>query len=252
MFCSVCGSEISLAAEVCPACGRPVAPSSARRPAAARGAAKVSRDSSGSWAAEGLIVAQVEAPLAPPAQASSTATVAPSAATIYAGDLDLPGFPRELPGRVALLTGLVMTADMLLPWVTVNGAGYAPTRFGLPALALVATLAAVIAPPLIPRFRRATLTRLAPFGVGAFSLGVGIIIWLLSGPLASMLATALVARVENAAAPAVFDGLGDAQLAASTLRIAPAIGLYIFLLGACALLVAGYQQVSASGRLRGR
>lgn len=166
-------------------------------------------------------------------------------ASIHAGDLDLPGFPRELAGRVALLTGLVMLADLLLPWVTVNGTGYAPTHIGLPALGMVMALVAVIAPPLIPRLRRAPVTRALPLGVGALTLGFAGALWLLTGPLAPILTRALIARISYEAAPALINASPDGTLSSSVLQMAPALGLYLFMLGAVALVVAGYQLVSA-------
>lgn len=250
MFCSACGSEISLAAEVCPTCGRPVALASARQTTARANSTLASL--SGPWQrpAQTLV-----APTSPNPSITTGTSVAPASpgpsapasATIFAGDLDLPGFPRDMPGRVALLTGLAMMADLLLPWVSVNSDAYAATSLGLPALALVAVLAVVIAPPLIPQLRRRLLTRMAPFGVGALSLGVSGALWMLTGPLAPTLVAALGARVGSAVA---LDSVTTVtQFTGAMLQIRPAIGLYLFLLGACVLLVAGYKQVCAPGRL---
>ncbi len=171
--------------------------------------------------------------------------LAPPTASIHAGDLDVPGFPRDLPGRVALLTGLVMVADLLLPWVSVNGEGYAPTWLGLPALALALVMAVVVAPPLIPRLRRAPLTRMLPFGVGALTLGFASALWLAAGPLAPTLTAALAARLANAGAPDLTIVSGSASGSGGLLQIAPAIGLYLFIIGACVLLVVGYQLLKA-------
>jgi hypothetical protein len=238
MFCNACGSEISLAAEVCPSCGQPIAKATTRtltHTGAARIASAAVASRSGSWARTAETVAPA---VAPPA-------FAPSTASIFAGDLDVPGFPRDLPGRVALLTGLVMAADLLLPWVNVNGAGYAPTRAGLPALALLLALVAVVAPPLVPRWRRAPITHLLPFGVGAFLLGFTGALWVFAGPLAPMITMTLLARIINSGAPFEVNTAAGATLSASPILVAPAIGLYVFLIGACTLTVAGYLSVAA-------
>lgn len=150
----------------------------------------------------------------------------------------MPGFPRSLAGRVALLTGLVMLADLLLPWVNVNGEGYSPTRIGLPAFGMVLLLIAVVAPPLVPRLRRMPLTRALPFLIGALNLGFTAALWLLAGPLAPMLAKSLIARISYEAAPGLAGVLSGNT--SSILQITPAIGLYLFILGACSLIGAGY------------
>jgi hypothetical protein len=131
-----------------------------------------------------------------------------------------------------------MLADLLLPWVNVNSEGYSPTRIGLPALGMVLLLIGVVAPPLVPRLRRAPLTRALPLLIGALTLGFTSALWLLAGPLSPMLAKSLIARISYEAAP----GLAGVLSADSTsiLQITPAIGLYLFILGACALIVAGY------------
>ena len=246
MFCSACGSQISLAAEVCPSCGKPTAASPAR--ALTRVGARVARDAnpsaSDSWARPTEAVQPAMAP-APPSM--PLAAGIPRSASIFAGDLDIPSFPRDLPGRVALLTGLVMAADLLLPWVTLNGEGIAPTRFGLPALLVVVALVAVIAPPLIPRWRRHILTRMTPFGVGALLLGCSGALWGLAGPLASPVIVALIARI-NASGQFLITTPTGPVLSASALQVAPAIGLYLFMLGACALTGAGYRMLADDAR----
>ncbi len=231
MFCSACGSEISLAAEACPACGRAIATAPVR---VGVGAAHVGESDAR------LTHIDIAS-----ASAGSSFASAPllQPGSIHAGDLDLPGFPRTLAGRVALLTGLVMLADLLLPWVNVNNEGYSPTRIGLPALGMVLLLIVVVAPPLIPRLRRAPLTRALPLLIGALTLGFASALWLIAGPLAPLLARSLIGRISYEAAPGLAGVLtGDTS---SILQITPAIGLYLFILGACALIGAGYQTLMA-------
>jgi len=230
MFCTACGSEISLAADSCPSCGRSVAPATVS--AVARPTVQRASDSGARLRTAEPVIASLPTEPAPISLPAS----------IHAGDLDLPGFPRDLAGRVSLLTGLVMLADLLLPWVTVNGMGYSPTGAGLPTLALVVALVAVVAPPLSPQLRRAKLTQVAPFGVGALTLGLAGGLWLLSGPLATTLIATLIARIVYVAAPELANTIGGSP--GTVLQITPAIGLYVFLLGACTLLVAGYQALS--------
>lgn len=219
MFCSACGSEISLAAATCPSCGRVVAPELV----AARTAALQAPSASDSWAV--------------PAGAFGAGESSPSA-SIYAGDLDFPGFPRDMPRRVALLTGLVMTADLLLPWLTVNGDGVAPVRLGAPLLLLVAALVLVIAPPMIPRLRSLAVARVLPFGIGALLVGMSLTLVVSVSLLAPALLSAFVAHVLDVGGPDIGVALGSHQ--APAYHVAPSIGLYLFLLGACALVVAGY------------
>ena len=256
MFCSACGSQMSLAAEVCPQCGKPSATSAPARtltgsrvaldganPAAAGAGDSLDRWSRPSMPVADAALEMAAAPILPSAPSATSA----HGASVFAGDLDAPSFPRDLSGRVALLTGLVMAADLLLPWVTLNGEGIAPTRFGLPTLLVVLALLAVIAPPLIPRWRRHPLTRMAPFGVGALLLGFGGALWGIAGPLSSTIVAALISRIIP---------IGDVggQFSINTpsgtisgtnpIQLAPAIGLYLFLLGACALVGAGYRMLA--------
>ena len=240
MFCSACGSEISLAAEVCPSCGRAVAAPNTHAltrigAASNTGMADAASRSSGSWmrSREHMQAFTASATLPPLTSASAehAGSVGASAgASIFAGDLDVARFPRDLPTRIALLTALVMEADLLLPWVSVNGASYAPTQAGMPALALLVTLLAVIAPPLLPGWRRAPLTRMLPFGVGALLLGFAGALWAFSGPLASALTVALTAHL---------------SFAPPSAHVSPALGLYVFIIGAGALLMAGYLLLAA-------
>jgi hypothetical protein len=111
---------------------------------------------------------------------------------------------------------------------------------GLPALALVAALAAVIVPPLIPRWRRARLTSALPFGVGALTLGIASALWLITGPLAPMLTATLISRIADIGGPGEVFIVSGAGGIAAILQVTPSVGLYIFILGACVLLVAGY------------
>lgn len=226
MFCSACGSEISLAAAACPSCGRLVAPDLV----AARASAARSSASSDSWAVpQGAIGASESSP----------------SASIFAGDLDLPGFPRDMPRRVALLTGLVMTADLLLPWVTVNGDGITPVRLGAPLLLVVAALVLVIAPPMIPRLRSMPVARVLPFGVGSFLIGMTLTLWVSATLLSSRLIAAFVAHIVAIGDPNMGGALGGQS--APDYSVTPAFGLYLFLLGACALVVAGYFALPGHG-----
>lgn len=263
MFCSACGSQMSLAAEVCPQCGKP---SAASAPARTLAGSRVALDgaspgvggaddSHDHWmrppaAAADAALEMAAAPILP----SASSATSEHGASIFAGDLDAPSFPRDLPGRVALLTGLVMAADLLLPWVTLNGEGIAPTRFGLPTLLVVLALLAVIAPPLIPRWRRHPLTRMAPFGVGALLLGFGGALWGIAGPLSSTIVAALISRitaVEGVSGPVSINTPAGAVYTNDPIQLAPAIGLYLFLLGACALVGAGYRMLADDSALRG-
>ncbi len=238
MFCTVCGSEIPLSAEACPTCGRSLETAGAAVAVRSGSASAHSSVSSGSW----------PRPVAIGRTPASQAELSAPEASIHAGDLEQSGFPRTLSGRVVLLTGVVMMADLLLPWVSVNGLGYAPTRFALPALAVALTLALMLVAPLEPHLRRQRITRALPVGIGALMLGSAGTIWLITGPLASELLRALVGRIAVASGivisgSVVINTPSGAVLTTSPLsvvQIAPSMGLYLFIMGACALLVAGY------------
>ena len=224
MFCSACGSEISLVADVCPSCGRVVAPvmAGATVRASTRGAAaqpaQAEATASGVWARRMAAPAEplVSAPIAEQALA---AEAAPPAASIFAGDLDQPGFPRDLPGRVVLLTAVAMTADLLAPWVTVRGQSFAPANFGLNAALLIAPFATIVIVPLFPRLRWRLWARALPLAVGALALGFGSALWL---------ATIIL----NATVTAAYFG--------AAIVVGPALGLALFLIGACVLVGGGY------------
>ena len=255
MFCSACGSQMSLAAEVCPQCGKPSATSAPARTLTSSRVALdgVSPDMAGAdnsrdrWMRPSIPADAALEMAAVPILPSASSAASAHGASIFAGDLDAPSFPRDLPGRVALLTGLAMAADLLLPWVTLNGEGIAPTRFGLASLLVVLALLVVIAPPLIPRWRRHPLTRMAPFGVGALLLGFGGALWGVTGPLASTVIAALMARITavgGASGPVSINTPAGAIYTSNPIQLAPAIGLYLFLLGACALIGAGYRMLA--------
>lgn len=280
MFCVACGTEISFSTEVCPHCGRAVAEergvgSRASRRSSTVEAAPLASWESGAWAtvttgrpprsvtvgdtddtndtdlardqgghlsaaptAARSHSAVAEAPARPAGWPTAGAPHAPGG-SIYAGDLEPPGFPRDTPRRVALLVALGMTADILLPWVLVNGQPYAPATLGLAALAPVAALALVVAPMLAPRLRRSPGAQTLPFGMGMLLLGAGLTLWLIVGPLANRLATALIVHMLTQSVPVI--GAIMSSPTASLISVQPAAGLYVFLLGACALVGAGYR-----------
>ncbi len=229
MFCSACGSEISLVADTCPSCGHVVTPVMAEATLRARAggapsgatAAVAPPASSGVWPRRSPSPAEplVSAPIAEQALTAAALPVA----SIHAGDLDQPGLPRSAAGRVVLLTALAMTADLLAPWATVRGQSYAPANFGVYAALLIAPLAAVVSLPLFPRLRRLQVVRALPFGVGALALGFGCALW-------------LATEILNAYITAAYFG--------AAIVVAPAIGLALFLLGACVLLGAGYRSLA--------
>lgn len=229
MFCSACGSEISLAAEACPACGRVVAPVGVAVRAGIADTPIVATPGD-SWPSAGDDAVRALAPL--PATPSA-------AASIFAGDLDVPGLPRDQPRRVALLTSLGMVADLLLPWVTVNGKSYALVRMGAPVLALPLALLLVIVPMMVPSLRRRPLARVAPLCVGSLLLGATLSLWFCIGILGPALTTTMLNRLISAGASAPAVNIGAALVA--MLQVAPALGLFLFLGGACVLVVSGYR-----------
>jgi hypothetical protein len=217
MFCLRCGTEVPRLVRECPACGAPVS-----------GLGNAPPDEAAATA--------TKTAAAPRATASSpdlhAASTGPS---IAAGGLETPGPPRDALGRVVLAVAVILAADELLPWVVVNNTTYmALTQFGFPAVLLVVLLGLAVIPVLVPSFRAHPVWSALPFAMSALCLGFAVAVWLLLSPLANL------AAITNTPT----SGLGIS--AVHTVVILPHWGLYLFVLGSLALVVAGYRLLQAA------
>jgi hypothetical protein len=158
----------------------------------------------------------------------SAATVLPAGPAIRSGDLDRPGFPRDTLGRSLILTAVAMSADLVVPWINLDGQQVAPSSYGLPALLVVAALGVAVLPVIRPDMRRRSLYASFPLVIGAIGFGAGAFIWL---RLLYSEHTAQTFAVASGGPPAVY---------------ASDIGLYLFLIGSGVLVVAGYQVLVAA------
>src|SRR6185437_3016314 len=207
MFCLECGTEMAVRARVCPACGhvygdreRSMAepqPAQANSHASAAGARAT-----------------------PPPSSQNTPAVK------YVGDLSATGLPRDLPGRFVLGVSLGMAADLLLPWVSVNGQNVAPASLGAPVIVVVALLAAAILPVFTASLRQHPIWSALPLIIGAFCAGIAGSIWLLLAPLTQIFAQSFGTDPSN-------------------LLLSPQGGLYLFMIGAGVLLVSGQKMLAA-------
>lgn len=206
MFCLQCGAEMALRAQVCPVCGHVYG--DRERALADSKPARTAK----SPASAGAMAAQ--------------AAARPAASVKYVGDLASPGLPRDLPGRFVLGVSLGMAADLLLPWVSVNGENITPASIGAPVVVVVALLAAATLPVYTASLRQHPIWSALPLMVGAFCAGVAGAVWLLLAPLSQILATTFGSDPSN-------------------LALSPQGGLYLFLLGAATLLVSGQRMLAA-------
>lgn len=207
MFCLECGTEMAVRARVCPACGH------------------VYGDR------ERSMVEPQPAQATPDMFAAATrATPPPSSqnatAVKYVGDVSATGLPRDLPGRFVLGVSLGMAADLLLPWVSVNGQNVTPASLGAPVIVVVALLAAAILPVFTPSLRQHPIWSALPLIIGAFCAGIAGSIWLLLAPLTQIFAQSFGSDPSN-------------------LLLSPQGGLYLFIIGAGVLLVSGQKMLAA-------
>src|SRR5690348_6096704 len=207
MFCLECGTEMAVRARVCPACGHVYGDRerSMAEPQSAQA------DSHASTA---------EARATPPPSSQNTSAVK------YVGDLSATGLPRDLPGRFVLGISLGMAADLLLPWVSVNGNNVTPASLGAPVIVVVALLAAAILPVFTASLRQHPIWSALPLIIGAFCAGIAGSIWLLLAPLTQIFAQSFGTDPSN-------------------LLLSPQGGLYLFMIGSGVLLVSGQKMLAA-------
>jgi hypothetical protein len=207
MFCLECGTEMAVRARVCPACGH------------------VYGDRERSMAEPQIAQGDTHA-----SAAGARATPRPSSqnapAVKYVGEVSATGLPRDLPGRFVLGVSLGMAADLLLPWVSVNGQNVTPASLGAPVIVVVALLAAAILPVFTVSLRQHPIWSALPLIIGAFCAGIAGSVWLLLAPLTQIFAQSFGSDPSN-------------------LLLSPQGGLYLFIIGSGVLLVSGQKMLAA-------
>jgi len=206
MFCLECGTEMAIRSRVCPACGHVYGDRE-------RSMAEPQPARAGSHATS----------------TGTRATPPPSSqhapAVKYVGDVSATGLPRDLPGRFVLGISLGMAADLLLPWVSVNGQNVTPANLGAPVIVVVALLAAAILPVFTVSLRQHPVWSALPLIIGAFCAGIAGSVWLLLAPLTQIFAQSFGSDPSN-------------------LLLSPQGGLYLFLIGSGILLVSGQKMLA--------
>src|SRR6185437_5585675 len=206
MFCLECGTEMAVRARVCPTCGHVYGDRE-------RSMAEPQTAQAGSHASA------ARARATPPPTSQHTPAVK------YVGDVSATGLPRDLPGRFVLGISLGMAADLLLPWVSVNGQNVTPANLGAPVIVVVALLAAAILPVFTVSLRQHPVWSALPLIIGAFCAGIAGSVWLLLAPLTQIFAQSFGSDPSN-------------------LLLSPQGGLYLFLIGSGVLLVSGQKMLA--------
>jgi len=233
MFCLGCGAELPARAEVCAICGRPAHPESPMSPRAPKRATVTAASASVTSSA-----AAPRAAILPPAPASHV--VAPS---VSSGDLALFALPGDVTGRLVVALPLLLAADLLLPWIVLGDAQVAPARAGLLALVVALPFALIAVMTVYLPFRQRPILAAIPLIISALALGGGLVLLLMVGPfggrVVSLIGGGTLARLN------VFLVSGIQTPIPGPLPLAPDIGLYAFVLGAGALVVASYRRLDA-------
>lgn len=214
MFCLECGTEMAIRARACPTCGHVYGDRERSLAEPPTG-----------HAVQGSHVSPTSAMPGTPAAVGQAAS--PVTTVKYVGELNTTGLPRDLPGRFVLGISLGMAADLLLPWVSVNGSNVTPSSIGAPVIVVVALLAAATLPVFTTSLRQHPVWSALPLIVGAFCAGIAGSVWLLLAPLAQIFAISFGSDPSN-------------------LTLSPQGGLYLFLLGSAVLLTSGQRMLVAT------
>lgn len=209
MFCLECGAEMAVRARTCPVCGHIYGDRE-----------RLLAESQPAPAAQGSLASGLSAAPAHPAQSTQAAP-----GVKYVGELGTAGLPRDLPGRFVLGIALGMAADLLLPWVSVNGTNVTPASIGAPVIVVVALLAAATLPVFTSSLRQHPIWSALPLMVGAFCAGIALSVWLLLAPLTQIFAISFGSDPSN-------------------LSLSPQGGLYLFLLGSAVLIASGQRMLA--------
>lgn len=209
MFCLGCGAETPPRATSCPVCGREL-----------RGA---------TGEVQWTVSPTASIPAAPVPRGSIAYAPQTSAPSIRAGDLDVPGLPRDGYGRALLVTAIAMAADLLLPWINNFGQRQAPAQLGLPILPVVVALVLAIVPLVRPSFRSQPPLAVLPVVVGGMLLGLSLVAW----------GIMTYASYQVSQQPQQF-GPDGSLVSQQPQTVGPDVGVYLFILGSAVLIVTGY------------
>jgi hypothetical protein len=163
--------------------------------------------------------------------------------SVSSGDLALFALPSDVTGRLVVALPLLLVADLLLPWIVLGDAQIAPVRAGLLALVVALPFALIAAMTVYLPFRQRPILAAIPLVISALALGGALILLLMVGPfggqVVSLIGGGTLARLD------VFLVSGTQTPIPGPLPLAPDIGLYAFVLGAGALVVASYRRLDA-------
>ena len=166
-----------------------------------------------------------------------------AAPSVSSGDLALFALPGDVTGRLVVVLPLLLAADLLAPWIVLGDAQIAPARAGLFALVVALPFALIAAMTVYLPFRQRPVLAAVPLVVSALALGGGLILLLMVGPfggrVVSLIGGGTIARLN------VFIVSGTQTPIPGPLPLAPDIGLYAFIVGAGALVVASYRRLDA-------
>jgi hypothetical protein len=166
-----------------------------------------------------------------------------AAPSVSGGDLALFALPQDTTGRMVVVLPLLLAADLLAPWIVLGDARVSPMRAGLLALVAALPFALIALMAVYLPFRQRPILAAIPLVVSALALGGGLILLLIVGPLGgrimSVISAGTLARLN------VFIVTGTQTPIPGPLPLAPDIGLYAFIAGAVALVIASYRRLEA-------
>lgn len=222
MFCLGCGAEAPLRAVKCPVCGRDLGRNDGELQNTGSALPVFSPTAS---------YAQYPKPVSAPLVAGNAGAVAGPT---------IQGLPRDAHGRAALVTVIAMAADLLVPWVVVNGTHRSIASVGAPALLALPVLGAALLPLLAPALRRNPAYAALPMIVGALCVGAGGVLW--------AVLTYLSYRLSVVAPAGTFPLQSPGPSAYGTF---PDVGIYLFILGGAVLIFTGFHiLLAAAGGVR--
>jgi hypothetical protein len=144
---------------------------------------------------------------------------------------------------LAVALPLLLVADLLLPWIVLGDAQIAPARLGLLAVLAALPFALIAAMTVYLPFRQRPVLAAIPLVVSSLALGGGLVLFLMVGPfggrVVNLVGGGTLARLK------VFIVSGTQTPIPGPLPLTPDIGLYAFIIGAGALVVASYRRLDA-------
>jgi hypothetical protein len=231
MFCLGCGAELSARAEVCAVCGRPAHPES---PLSPRASQRVMLTASSATRSPARSMERAANPYVSPSARVATPSVA-------SGDLALFALPSDVTGRLVVALPLLLSADLLAPWILFGDAHIAPVRAGLLVLLAALPLALIAGMTVYLPFRQRPILAAIPLAIAALALGGGLTLLLVVGPFGARIVNVIGAG--TLAHLNVFLVTGAQTPIPAPLTLSPDLGLYAFIAGAGALVVACYRRL---------